>query len=275
MRDSSEQIIIIEHPRFTARVSIRGAQLLSFVPKNGQDFLWCTTPSFLDAALAQPNKPIRGGIPICWPWFGAHSERSDLPSHGFARLMEWDLLSSEDFGEFHRLVFELKSSEFTRGLWPHEFYARVNIMLSDTCSVQLFVETDGEWTGALHTYLAVDDIAGVKISGLGSQYRDNLDNSALKAAGSYVYLDGPTEKMFVAPEPSTQIIQPYSDSIVMHHEGHSDVMLWTPWSNAGMSPADMLANDYKKMVCIETSRIQKPQQAGKLGVRLEQIKNWD
>ncbi len=57
MLDSSKQIIVIDHPRFTARVSIRGAQLLSFVPKNGQDFLWCTTPAFVDSALAHPSEP--------------------------------------------------------------------------------------------------------------------------------------------------------------------------------------------------------------------------
>ncbi len=149
----------------------------------------------------------------------------------------------------------------------------MTITLSDSCCVQFFVETDGEWTGALHTYLAVDDIAGVKILGLGNEYRDNLDNGVLKAADSKVFLHGPTEKMFLAPESSTQVIQANSYSIAMHHEGHNDIMLWTPWTKAGTNPADMPADDYKKMICLETSRIQKPQQTGKLGVRLERIKN--
>lgn len=269
MLKTSSEVIEIKHPRFTARVSVRGAQLLSFAPKGGADLLWCTTAKFLEAALAEQGKPIRGGIPICWPWFGAHPERTDLPSHGFARLMDWELLGSEDFGDFHQLVFELKSSEQTIVMWPYAFTARVMMKLGDTCTVQLTVETEGKWTAALHTYLAVDNLQDIRISGLGRRYLDNLDNVTLKVTLPELKVEGPTEKMFVEPEDKTQVAMAHSGCITMHHEGHTDMMLWTPWTNAGTSPSDMPASDYSKMVCIETSRIQQPQRTGTLSVRLE------
>ncbi|RUO19612.1 hypothetical protein CWE08_09270 [Aliidiomarina iranensis] len=266
----SPGVIEIKHPRFTARVSVRGAQLLSFIPTGLRDLLWCTAPEFVDAALAKGNKPIRGGIPICWPWFAAHPERSDFPSHGFARFMDWKLVHSEDLGEYHQLVFKLRSCAATLVYWPHEFAATVIMKLGVSCSVQFHVKTQGEWTGALHTYLAVDDIYKVELEGLGDRYQDNLDGLVLKQADEVATLNRATEQMYVEPENVTRVKEPDFGTKELCHEGHTDIMLWTPWENAGNSPADMHAGDYKRMVCVETSRIQATQRTGMLSVRIEQ-----
>lgn len=273
------RFIDIDHPRCKAWVTTRGAQLLSFVPVVGgasqQDILWCT-----DETLFREDKPIRGGIPICWPWFGAHSSDPKMPSHGFARMLDWQLVSSERLPECQRLTFELSDSDETRALWPHAFTSRVVMELGTSCKVTLLVNTEGEWIGALHTYLRCEDSAKVRIRGLGSVYQDNLnasDSTTAQATASnfgnnlayseaVVSVNSTTERMYVAPEPTTKIAISDTRHLTLTHQGNSDIMLWTPWNNARTSPADMRPEAYKSMLCVETSRIQYPQRSGLMSV---------
>ena len=104
-----------------------------------------------------------------------------------------------------------------------------------------------------------------------------MDNRVVKTEKPSVVVNGPTERLYLRPEPLARLHHGSKSShkLDLHHEGNSDVMLWTPWKGAGISPADMSAQDYKRMICIETSRIQKPQKNGKLSVRLEKNSNLE
>jgi len=123
----------ITNERGSALITLQGAQVLSFIPEGEPDVLWVS-----EASHFEPGTAIRGGIPVCWPWFGNHPENSDLPAHGFARTSEWDVLETailDDRGT--RIVFGLTDSPETRRLWDHTFELRLSVTIGDALNVSL------------------------------------------------------------------------------------------------------------------------------------------
>ena len=87
MRPLGGPVVEMTHAGARAVVSIQGGQVLSYVPTPGaQDVLWLSP-----VARIVPGKSIRGGIPVCWPWFGPHAADGALPAHGFVRTAMWSI----------------------------------------------------------------------------------------------------------------------------------------------------------------------------------------
>ncbi len=100
-----------------SEIYLHGAHVASYIPEGGEDILWMSGSSYFEA-----HRPIRGGIPVCWPWFGAHPSDDTKPSHGFARLANWDVIKTETLDDGStQITLELVSSRQTLQLWPYEF----------------------------------------------------------------------------------------------------------------------------------------------------------
>lgn len=246
--------------------SSKGAQLLNWQPRGFSPVLWLSPLVFDD-----PSRPIRGGIPLCFPWFG----NGGTPSHGFARRMEWDLVRRTEHGHETVLVYRLEDSPETRAVWDHEFCAEVRMIVGEECDVDLEVEGDVKFTAALHSYFHVGDIEKVTVSGLGEQYRDALQGGKLlREKFNGVSIGGEVDRVYVKPDRVVRIWDEVLDRIIeIVQHGHSDTVLWNPWVEKSEGMADMPEGAYRNMVCVETAAISKPLVAmpgkpAKLGMKL-------
>lgn len=152
-----------------ARIFLQGAQIDYFQPVGKPPLLWVSS-----ADDYQPGNGIRGGVPVCWPWFGMSSE-ANFPQHGFARTRIWALESVEMRNQLVDLRFSLKISEQDKIYWPHNTQVSVLFTLGDTLSISLVNTNLGDetvtLTQALHTYFPIEDIHQLKASGFsGSKY---------------------------------------------------------------------------------------------------------
>ena len=160
------EYIHIQNDSASAKIALQGAHIFHYARKGERDTLWMSEASEFEKANA-----IRGGVPICWPWFGRHKTDSRLPQHGFARVSMFELFKSEEIdSKTTQLVLKLKHSKETLSLWPHRFELELNITVSETLSMELCTtnmdDEAFEITQALHTYFDISYISNIVIKGL-------------------------------------------------------------------------------------------------------------
>src|SRR5579864_2313566 len=149
----------------SAEIYFHGAHLTAFQPRGSRPVLFMSAESHFDAA-----KPIRGGIPVIFPWFGPRVGSPDSPAHGFARIRAWELESCtlQADGAVH-VAFILASDEDTLRLWPHPFGLRLIFTIGQSLQIDMEVRAEGvpfAFEEAFHTYLLVGDVRQVSVDGL-------------------------------------------------------------------------------------------------------------
>lgn len=239
-------VVRVIHPKATAAVSLFGAHVLSFEPAGKKDTIWMS-----EKADFSGNKALRGGIPVCWPWFGKAAE----PSHGFARNAIWTLNEHRENENGVILSLTLEDSAETRNIWPHAFHAEVQIEVGETLQVRLITtNTDDKAMqigGALHTYLNIGDINQTKVTNLGNEFI---------AAG----VRQPSPGVATFAEEVDRIYLHADDTVVVEdtanqrrlnvtNAGHNAVVVWNPWEALAASMADMADDGYQTMVCVESA----------------------
>ena len=251
------ELIVVDHPQVKASVALQGAHLLSWKPAGEEEVLWLSGNTPFKNGVA-----LRGGVPICWPWFGPSAQQG-LPSHGFARNLPWALKGHDEDDNGVVLTFALKSSDATRQYWPHEFTLLARFKLGKTCEIELEAHGEFETTSALHTYFNVGDIAAVKVSGLGDRYIDKVKNAeeGVLSNGTETFPDR-TDRVYLNAETCSVI---HDDALnrnidVTHHH-NSNVVAWNPGPALSGSMGDMPDDGYKTFVCVETCCVTETQKA--------------
>lgn len=240
-------VLVVTHPKVRAAIALQGAHLLLWQPEGEEPVLWMSSASAFKEGVA-----IRGGIPICWPWFGPAGQ----PSHGFARNLPWELTDHKENDEGVVLTLTLKSSPETLALWPHEFTLSARFSLGETCHIELESTGDFEANSALHTYFNIGDIADVSIKGLGNSFIDKVDGAKAKQETGDLTFTGQTDRIYTQPQATSEIVDPVlKRTLVIAHENNSDVVAWNPGSALSVSMADMPDDGYKTMVCVETAQV--------------------
>lgn len=240
-------VLVVTHPKVRAAIALQGAHLLSWQPEGEEPVLWMSSASAFKEGVA-----IRGGIPICWPWFGPAGK----PSHGFARNMAWELTDHQETDEGVVLTLTLKSSPETLALWPHEFTLTARFTLGATCHIELESTGDFDANSALHTYFNIGDIASVTVKGLGNSFIDKVDGAKAKQTEGDLTFTGQTDRIYTRPQANSEIVDPVlKRTLVIAHENNSDVVAWNPGSELSVSMADMPDDGYKTMVCVETAQV--------------------
>lgn len=249
------EVVVVDHPQVKASFALQGAHLLSWKPTGEDEVLWLSNNTPFKTGVA-----LRGGVPICWPWFGPAAQPG-LPSHGFARNLPWALKAHNEDDSGVVLTFELQSSAETRQLWPHEFTLLARFKVGATCEIELEAHGEFETTSALHTYFNVGDIAAVKVSGLGDRLIDKVNDAKedVLADGIQTFPDR-TDRVYLNPEACSVI---HDDSLnrnidVVHHH-HLNVVGWNPGPALSVSMGDMPDDGYKTFVCVETAYATAPQ----------------
>lgn len=251
------EVIVVESPQVRAAVALQGAHLLSWKPTGEEEVLWLSNNTPF-----KHGKALRGGVPVCWPWFGP-AEDKELPAHGFARNLPWALSAYNEDANGVSLTFELKSSDETCKLWPHDFTLYAHYKLGKTCEIELEAHGEFEVTSALHTYFNVGDIANVKVSGLGNAYIDKVlgGEKGELADGVQTFPDR-TDRIYLAAEECSLIHDAgLKRNIEVEHRHHSNVVGWNPGPALSVSMSDMPDDGYKTFVCVETACVTTSQKA--------------
>ncbi|ECF7339113.1 D-hexose-6-phosphate mutarotase [Salmonella enterica] len=251
------ELIVVDHPQVKASFALQGSHLLSWKPAGEEEVLWLSNNTPFKTGVA-----LRGGVPICWPWFGPAAQQG-LPSHGFARNLPWALKAHNEDDHSVMLTFELQSSDATRKYWPHDFTLLARFKVGKTCEIELEAHGEFETTSALHSYFNIGDIANVQVSGLGDRFIDK-DNDAKEG----VLTDGVqtfpsrTDRVYLNPEACSVIHDATlrrTIDVVHHHQ--INVVGWNPGPALSASMGDMPDDGYKTFVCVETAYATAPQYA--------------
>ncbi|TRB94668.1 D-hexose-6-phosphate mutarotase [Mannheimia haemolytica] len=238
-------VLEVNHNKFKAKIALQGAQLLSWQPYNAeQDVLWLS-----EIEPFRIGSAIRGGIPICYPWFGSIKE----PAHGTARIQEWRLVEHTCSDENVGLVFALENK------------AKMEMMLGETCELY-FTHLDPEPAQlALHSYFNIGDIEKVEVQGLPTRCFDKLTDQEVEVPSPRKISENVD---CIYPAQAVNFIQDFANqrTIKVEHINATETVLWNPWHN---TVSAMTETAYQNMVCVETARINTLlQQNETLGVRI-------
>lgn len=240
----------------TAEITLDGAHVTHFQPAGAAPLLFLSRCSHF-----APGKPIRGGVPICFPWFGPRTGHPESPAHGFARTRRWtaESLIAAESGSV-TAVFRLSSDDDTRVHWPHDFIARLRVEVSQQLTMTLEVENTGgaplQFEEALHTYFAVSDVREVAITGLeGAAYLDKTDGLQRKKLGSEpLRIVSETDRVFPATTATCTIDDPaLQRRIVVEKSGSHTTVVWNPWVAKAAAMPDFGDGEWPQMLCIETA----------------------
>nr|WP_321282033.1 D-hexose-6-phosphate mutarotase [uncultured Vibrio sp.] len=243
------KVVRIIHDKATAGIALHGGHVVSYKPQGQEDLIWMSEKAVFDGKAA-----LRGGIPVCWPWFG----RIASPAHGFARTTEWELIEHRENENGVIVELALFPSEETHQIWPHMFEARLLVEVGDELKVTLKVLNidDDAWTfsGALHTYLNVGDVLQAQTSGMGSEYIDSLKGNEVCQGGAVLQLTDTIDRVYTQPEAQILVKDPVlGRTLSVENHGHNSAVLWNPWAEGAQSMGDMADNGYQTMLCVESA----------------------
>ncbi|KGY12885.1 aldose epimerase [Vibrio tubiashii] len=251
------KVVRVIHEKATAGIALHGGHVISFKPQGQEDLIWMSEQTIFDGKAA-----LRGGIPVCWPWFG----RIAAPAHGFARTSEWTLLEHRENEKGVIIELGLLPSEQTLAVWPHQFQAHLLVEIGDELKVTLDVTNtdDQSWTfsGALHTYLNVADIHTTKTTGMGAEYIDSLLEDKICQGGKELLLTDTIDRVYTRPETVINV-DDGTRTINIENQGHNSAVLWNPWAEGAKGMADMQDDGYKTMLCVESTLHAPSIEAGK------------
>jgi len=240
-------------------VYLQGAQLAAWQPKGQEPVIWMS-----ENAVYTAGKAVRGGVPICFPWFGAHPEHAEFPAHGFARTRPFEFRGARlDASGRTELEFVLDSDDQTRAWFPHAFTARLHVALGKTLGLEFSVTNrDPEpfvFEEALHSYFAVADVTQTSLRGLsGARYVDKV-----RAQG--VFTEGPRELRFVeetdrvyeSSAPCTIDDRAGKRSLLIEKENSGATVVWNPWRERATQMSDLGAAAWPGMLCVESANVGK------------------
>jgi len=243
-------------PSASAEIYLHGAHVTSWQPANADEVLFVSTKSHW-----QDGRAIRGGIPICFPWFRSKADDPAAPAHGFVRTKEWRLDSVKADGESVVVVCSTESDESTQRWWAHSFRLTHIVSIGRFLKLQLVVANTGQtsfrFEEALHTYFRVSQVENVRIRGLDHvTYLDNVDENRKKTQSGDVILTGKTDNAYLDVHGAAELIDPALRRNLRTEKGNSaTTVVWNPWQEGATSLSDLGDDEWRQFACVEASNI--------------------
>lgn len=249
--------IEIENRFASAKLALQGAHLMYWHPKHTvQPVLWMSEQSRFEA-----GRSIRGGIPLCWPWFGAHPTDSSLCMHGFARVTPFSVI---DIGQMYngntRVILQMKQTENAQRQLSYPYTLTITLEIGATLSIKLSTTnraTQPFFMGeAFHTYFNVSDVEKVSVSGLdNTEYADKLLDYWRGTQEGDLTFNQEFDRVYVSTKDTVKIHDPaFKRDIVINKKGSSTTVVWNPWQKKAHQMADMAKDDsWRNMLCVETA----------------------
>jgi glucose-6-phosphate 1-epimerase len=240
-----------------ADVSLYGAQVLSWRPEGHEEVIFLSGKSRFEQGQA-----IRGGIPVCFPWFRDKADNPKAPKHGFVRTREWrlDSLRADEDGSV-TLVCVTSSDDSTRALWPHDFLLVYRIRIASTLRLELSVMNRGanplRFEEALHTYFHIGDIHQARVRGLDAvTYLDNTSANKSRRQDGSLAMTAPNDNAYMDTEVPVDILDPVLHRRLRTEKLHScTTVVWNPWESGAAAISDLGNDEWQHMLCVEASNI--------------------
>ena len=257
-RNGDWPFIQIHNAHARATISLYGGQVLGFHPHHTTDDLMFLS----ERAFYEHGKAIKGGAPICWPWFGADVSGFNRGAHGFARNQLWRVVSTRELNDgATEVVLALNESPSSLALWPHTFELTSTITVGQSLKITLVTrntsDTPMHLTQAIHTYFKVGDIGQTQVLGLeNTQYIDNAvgGNREIKPQMGAIGFTQEVDRIYTHTPPTMQIVDTtWQRSIQIQATGSHSTVVWNPWVEIAKKSADLNDGDYQKFVCVETA----------------------
>lgn len=245
----------INNRHATATLALQGAHVIAYQPHGHQPVLWASQNS-----PYQAGKSIRGGIPVCWPWFAAHPTDTSKPAHGFARTSLWAVTATT--GAEHertQIQLELADTPATQALWPHAFTLQLIVTVGPELQVELVTRNAGSEpftiTEALHSYFSLSHIDAIVIHGLEeTAYLDKVEAFRPKRQEGPVTIHSETDRIYLDTT-ATCVIEDkgWRRRVSIAKTGSRSTVVWNPWRDRARAMADFGEEEYAGMVCVETA----------------------
>lgn len=248
--------IEISNAKASALISVYAGQVLSFRPAGVADDLLFLS----EKAYYQPGKAIKGGVPVCWPWFGADPQGLGRPAHGFVRNRLWNVAATgtSTDGDI-RVTLGLIDTLETRAIWPQSFTLLLEITVGDSLNLELVTRNTGTQTfpvtQAFHTYFKVGDISQASVLGLeDTDYIDKTDNSAQKHQSGAVTIGTEVDRIYLDVQGELVIADAaLRRRIRIASGGSKTAVVWNPWAKISAEMGDLQDDDYRRLLCVETT----------------------
>lgn len=246
----------IQNTQATALISLQGAHLMDWTLKNGEKIIWLSE----DAIFAK-GKSVRGGIPVCWPWFGAHDNNTSYPAHGFARTVLWQVTETKPLSSGEtQITFRLDSSQCDdaiQKMWPQPTVLEYILTLGKTLTLELTTYNNSEQIitlgQALHTYFNVADIAETTVYGLeGRDYLDKPDSFKRKTQSGPVRINAKVDRIYLQTDDDV-VIDNTKRKITIKKQGSHSTIVWNPGKKVADNMGDLGENGFMKMLCVESA----------------------
>ena len=231
-----------------------GAHVASFRPAGREEMLWMSPYSGFEAGT-----PIRGGIPLCFPWFGEHRERSDLPRHGFVRTKVWDLASTAILPDGRiAAAFSCSDDEASRASWPFKFNLTLTVIVGERLEVELATTNTGasafQYEEAFHTYFRVGNPAACEVRGLdGLEYIDRASGAARALQSGAAKFVGETVNAYMGVRAASELADFSTGQLIrVEQEGMDATVIWNPGAAVGGANSE-IHEAWNQFVCVESA----------------------
>jgi glucose-6-phosphate 1-epimerase len=252
------ETLLIDTVLARCEIALQGGQVLSFVPHaDGRDLLWCSAARLVD------GRPVRGGVPVCWPWFAKQDRPPDAIQHGFVRRMRWRASTCAERPDGQvRVVLQVAAPPegWPGGLgWPVECAPELEVLIGDALQMSLRTVNRGDapvtLTQALHTYFRVGDVRRIGIAGLqGLRYLDKLRDFGEFAQEAAWSFDGACDRIYLRSGSRQRIDDPVlGRSIAIESERSSSTVVWNPGAEGIAALGDVPLADWYQYVCVEAA----------------------
>jgi glucose-6-phosphate 1-epimerase len=250
--------VLVDTPLARCEIALFGAQVLSYIPKaDGRDVLWCS------ASRLKSGKPVRGGIPICWPWFAKQNVSAQSAQHGFVRTLDWRL-STQTNTPSGEVKLRFEPGEFPvlptdSSVWPKQCRVSLEISIGATLEQTLLTQNNSDQTltltQALHSYFRVSDVRKCAVDGLQDrEYLDKLLNFASATQTSAWQFEDSCDRIYLDTTGQTKIVDPiWRREIHIDSRRSASTVVWNPGAHGVLSFDDIPPTDWPQYLCIEVA----------------------
>ncbi|MDD5035472.1 MAG: D-hexose-6-phosphate mutarotase [Methylococcaceae bacterium] len=248
-------LVEVRNDQAEATIVLQGAHLIDWTPHGQTSVIWLSS-----CARFAEGRSIRGGIPVCWPWFGPHATESGFPSHGFARTAPWEVVETgrREDGASH-LAFRLTQDEASFLQWPHSTSLELRFWVGHSLEMELSTfnlePVPLTISQALHSYFRVGDVRRIKVLGLeGCRYIDKVDGGLHKRQEGPVSFASEVDRIYLEATGDCLIDDPqFERRIRIAKRGSASTVVWNPWFEKSQKLGDLGDDAYLGMVCLESA----------------------
>ena len=258
-------VVHLQHPAMQASISAWGGQLLRWQPSSlPSSPIWLSEKAILPSAQdGKAVKAIRGGVPVCWPWFANElPEKISSPAHGLVRTAWWQISELTTADDTLRCTWQISDTEHTRSIWPYRFRLELTMILGSECDLKLAITNcDNQpwsWAGALHSYLQTNTpqaaVHGLEnLSGF-----DKISGKPISAFPEQLRLDQAHDHIAFRPTGDTRLSQAVelidpTQSMSISCSGHGSVVIWNISEEAAQGMGDVTDDAWRHFACVESA----------------------